>query len=47
MAAAPRLGLGLRAQKGGAIAVGVAVDQGGARVIVSTLLATHAPGDRL
>jgi len=40
-------GLGLRARKGGAVVVGVAVEEGEPRVVVSTVLATCAEGDRL
>jgi len=43
----PRAALGLRARKGGAVVVGVAIDKGAPRVIVSTLLHTYADGDRL
>ncbi|MBO9714759.1 hypothetical protein [Sphingomonas sp.] len=42
-----RTGLGLRAQKGGAVAVAVVLEGGKPRVVSSTLLATHAEGDRL
>jgi hypothetical protein len=41
------VGLGLRALKGGAVAVGVAVEGGEPRVVLSTFLATCAEGDRL
>jgi hypothetical protein len=41
------VGLGLRAFKGGAVAVGVAVEGGEPRVVLSTFLATCAEGDRL
>ena len=41
------VGLGLRATKGGAVVVGVAVDGGEPRVVLSTFLATGAEGDRL
>lgn len=41
------VGLGLRAIKGGAWAVGLAVDQGEPRVLLSAFLATHGEGDRL
>jgi len=39
--------IGLRAQKGGAIAVAVALEGGEPRVLFSTLLPTHTEGDRL
>ena len=39
--------LGLRAIKGGAVLVGVALAGGEPRVVLSTFLATHAEGDRL
>jgi hypothetical protein len=39
--------LGLRAVRGGAVAVGVAVEGGEPRVVLSTFLATAAEGDRL
>ena len=41
------VGLGLRARKGGAVVVGVAVEGGEPRVVLSTFLATCAEGDRL
>ena len=41
------IGLGLRALKGGAVAVGVVVDDGVPRVVLSTFLPTAADGDRL
>ena len=41
------IGLGLRASKGGAVAVGLMVDKGAPRVLVSTFLKTSADGDRL
>lgn len=41
------VGLGLRALKGGAVVVGVAVERGEPRVVLSTFLATGAEGDRL
>jgi hypothetical protein len=41
------VGLGLRALKGGAAVVGVAVEGGEPRVVLSTFLATCAEGDRL
>src|SRR5271170_3913275 len=40
-------GIGLRAFKGGAVAVGVAVEAGEPRVLFSGTLATCAEGDRL
>ncbi|TCI08810.1 hypothetical protein EZM97_21380 [Dyella soli] len=40
-------GLGLRAHKGGAVVVGVAVAEGEPRVVLSTELATCSDGDRL
>lgn len=43
----PLAGLGLRALKGGAVAVGLAVEDGEPRVLLSTFLATCAEGDRL
>ena len=39
--------LGVRAIRGGGVTVGVALDEGEPRVVVSTLLATAAEGDRL
>jgi hypothetical protein len=39
--------LGFRAGRGGAVAVGVAIDGGAPRVVLSTFLATAAEGDRL
>jgi len=42
-----RTGLGLRACKGGAVAVGVGIEQGEPRLLVSTFLKTHEDGDRL
>ena len=39
--------LGLRALRGGAVAVGVAVEDGAPRVVLSTFLATAPEGDRL
>lgn len=41
------VGLGLRALKGGAVVVGVAVEGGEPRVVLSTFLATCAEDDRL
>jgi hypothetical protein len=40
-------GLGFRALKGGGVVVGVIVDKGEPRVVVSTFLPTAAEGDRL
>ena len=40
-------GLGLRAAKGGAVAVGVAIESGEPRVVLSTFLATSIETDRL
>ncbi len=40
-------GLGLRARKGGAVVVGVAVEAGEPRVVISTVLDTCADGDQL
>lgn len=45
--ASPLIGLGLRAQKGGAVAVGIVVREGEPRAILSTVLPTHATEDRL
>jgi hypothetical protein len=45
--AAIPVSLGLRALKGGAVVVGVAVEGGEPRVVLSTFLATGAEGDRL
>jgi hypothetical protein len=42
-----RTGIGLRAFKGGAVAVAVTVEAGVPRVLFSTILATAAEGDRL
>ena len=42
-----RTGLGLRACKGGAVAVGLAIEQGEPRLLVSTFLKTHDDGNRL
>lgn len=47
MEIATPVGLGLRALKGGAVVVGVAVERGEPRVVLSTFLATCAEGDRL
>lgn len=41
------IGLGFRAQKGGAVVVGLALDAGEPRVLLSTFLATQREGDRL
>src|SRR3954454_5254391 len=41
------IGLGFRALKGGAVVVGVALDDGEPRVLLSTFLPTAADGDRL
>ncbi len=41
------VGLGLRARKGGAAVVGVAIEGAAPRVVLSTFLATCAAGDRL
>lgn len=41
------VGLGLRALRGGAVVVGVAVEDGVPRVVLSTFLATCSEGDRL
>jgi hypothetical protein len=41
------IGLGFRALKGGGVVVGVVVDEGDPRVILSTFLPTAAEGDRL
>jgi hypothetical protein len=41
------LGLGLRALKGGAVVVALAVDRNEPRILLSTFLATHGEGDRL
>jgi len=42
-----QVGLGLRARKGGAVVVGLDLEDGRPRVLISTLLATGADGDRL
>jgi hypothetical protein len=42
-----RVGLGLRAERGGAVVVGVALEGGEPRVVLSTFLATAREGDRL
>ena len=41
------VGIGFRAGRGGAVAVGVALDGGEPRVVLSSFLATAAAGDRL
>src|SRR5512145_3526193 len=41
------IGLGFRALKGGGVVVGVAANGSEPRVVLSTLLATAAEGDRL
>jgi hypothetical protein len=41
------IGLGFRALKGGGVVVGVALDDGAPRVVLSRFLATAAEGDRL
>ncbi len=41
------VGLGLRAQKGGAVVVALAVESGEPRLLLSAFLATHREGDRL
>ena len=41
------VGLGFRALRGGSVVVGVAVDGGAPRVVLSVFLATGAEGDRL
>ncbi|MBO9610355.1 MAG: hypothetical protein J7639_30630 [Paenibacillaceae bacterium] len=45
--AAPLAGLGFRAHQGGAVVVGLAVEEGEPRVVLSTLLETCSDGDRL
>jgi hypothetical protein len=45
--AATPIGLGLRALRGGGVVVGVAVEAGQPRVVLSSFLATAADGDRL
>ena len=42
-----RSGLGLRACKGGAVAVGLGIERGEPRLLISTFLKTHEDGDRL
>jgi hypothetical protein len=44
---APRTGIGLRAFKGGAVIVGLSVDQGQPRLLCSTTLPTQNEGDPL
>jgi hypothetical protein len=41
------VGVGLRALKGGAVVVALAVDRGEPRLLLATFLATHDEGDRL
>jgi len=41
------VGLGLRALKGGAVIVALALDRGEPRILLSTFLATHDEGDHL
>ncbi len=41
------IALGFRAERGGAVVVGVALDDGALRVVLSSFLATAAEGDRL
>lgn len=41
------IAIGLRAQKGGALVVAVAVEGGEPRILLSTSFATHEPDDRL
>jgi hypothetical protein len=41
------IGIGFRAGRGGAVVVGVALDSGEPRVVLSSFLATAAAGDRL
>jgi hypothetical protein len=43
----PLAGLGLRAHKRGAVVVGLAIEEGEPRIVVSTILETYADGDRL
>jgi hypothetical protein len=45
--AVTRIALGFRAQRGGAVVLGIALTGGEPRVLLSTLLATAAEGDRL
>ena len=42
-----RAAIGLRAQRGGALAVGVTVRDGEPQILVSSVIETGAPGDRL
>lgn len=42
-----RFGIGLRAQRGGAVVVGVGLENDAPQVVLSTFLATAAAGDRL
>ena len=41
------IGIGLRAQKGGALVVAVALEAGEPRILLSTAMATHVADDRL
>ena len=43
----PLAALGLRAQRGGAVAVGIAIAAGEPRILISRTLETSTPGDRL
>ncbi len=45
--AATPIGVGFRALRGGSVVVGVAVEKGAPRVVLSSFLATTADGDRL
>ena len=45
--AANRMALGFRAQRGGAVVVGVTIEDGGPHVLLSRVLPTAAEGDRL
>ncbi|HEX5183914.1 MAG TPA: hypothetical protein VFW19_12280 [Allosphingosinicella sp.] len=47
MAANRPLGIGLRAQKGGALVVAVEMEAGEPRILLSTAIETHEAGDRL
>ncbi|MDB5671352.1 MAG: hypothetical protein JWO25_2311 [Alphaproteobacteria bacterium] len=42
-----QVGLGARAQKGGAVIIGIAIESGAPRLVLSTFLATAVEGDRL
>jgi hypothetical protein len=46
-AAKTPVALGFRAQRGGSVVVGVALEAGAPRVVLNAFLATAAPGDRL